>query len=229
MHWINDYQLFLFDFDGLLVNTESIHFQAYINTLARRGFELNWSFDEFCMNAHFTSDGLQKAVYSEFPKLQEQEPNWNILYAEKKRAYIELLTTRKVELMPGVKRLLSELERKKIKRCVVTNSLKEQTDLIQANQPILKTIPHWITREDYQEPKPHPECYLEAIKKHGALGDRIIGFEDSARGLKALLGTPAQPVLICPQNHPQLNATLDAKVVHYASFEEIPDTHIVEV
>ena len=28
---------------------------------------------------------------------------------------------------------------------------------------ILKTIPHWFTRETYKEPKPNPECYLNAI------------------------------------------------------------------
>ena len=29
MDWIKKYQLFLFDFDGLLVNTEEMHFLAY--------------------------------------------------------------------------------------------------------------------------------------------------------------------------------------------------------
>ena len=31
MRWISEYQLFLFDLDGLLVNTEELHYQAYKN------------------------------------------------------------------------------------------------------------------------------------------------------------------------------------------------------
>lgn len=227
MKWVDDYQLFLFDFDGLLVNSEPIHYQAYVDMCARRGFVLQWSYDQFCVNAHHDAKGLERGIYEAFPQLFEQEPNWKILYAEKKRALEELLARKKIDLMPGVERLLKQLDKKDIRRCVVTNSTKAQTDLIKANQPLLKTIPFWITREDYLEPKPNSECYEQAIRKYGIRGDRVIGFEDSLKGLRALMGTTAQPVLICPKDHPQLEASIDHTVIHYASFEEIPDLHLL--
>ena len=40
MEWIHHYQLILFDLDGLLVNTEQLHYQAYKNMLQARGFSL---------------------------------------------------------------------------------------------------------------------------------------------------------------------------------------------
>lgn len=220
MKWINNFQLFLFDFDGLLVNTEHLHFQAYIDMMAEQGFALEWSFAQFCEAAHLNATALREALYAQFPKLN---PNWDLLYAAKKRLYLELLSAGKVELMPGAGALLKALEKKNIRRCVATNSLHEQIQMIRSQVPILQSIPHWITREQYSKAKPDPECYLKAIQLYGQPGDRIIGFEDSVRGLQALRQTPALPVLICSSRHPLLGTLFEGPMVHYESLEEIPE------
>jgi HAD superfamily hydrolase (TIGR01509 family) len=223
MKWIRDFQLFLFDFDGLLVNTEHLHYQAYVNMLASRGYDLNWSFVKFCEAAHLDATALKEAIYAQFPDL---DPNWKMLYEEKKRAYLDLLTSGKIELMPGVHQLLDALQKADIRRCVATNSLFMQIQLIRSQHPILQTIPHWITREDYDKPKPNPECYLRAIQLYGKPGDRIIGFEDSIRGLQALQGTPALPVLICASHHPLLEMASE-NIIHYPTFSQIPSDRLV--
>ena len=227
MRWIKDFELFLFDLDGLLVNTENVHYQAYINMLNRRGFKLDWSFLKFCEVAHFDDQSLKEGVYAIFPDLLEQEPNWDILRDEKNRIYIDLLRSSKIDLLPGVGNLLLELEKQNIKRCVVTNSSKQMTDMIQAKQKALNSIPHWITREDYLLSKPNPECYLRAISLYGEKGDRIIGFEDSLRGIKALVRTSAQPVLIASLMNPKAAAFISREVFHFKSFEDIPMKGII--
>lgn len=216
MDWIHKFQLFLFDFDGLLVNTEHLHYQAYVNMLSKRGCRVLWSFAQFCSLAHLNADALKEQIYLEFPLL---DPDWQMLYSEKKKIYIELLASGKVEIMPGVFSLLKELEKAKIRRCVVTNSGLEQIQMIREQQSILQTIPHWITREDYSLPKPNPECYLRAIELYGKDGDRIIGFEDSLRGLTALQQTPALPVLICDTQHPLFREAKGA--IHFRSLNDI--------
>jgi beta-phosphoglucomutase len=217
MRWIRDFQLFLFDFDGLLVNTEPLHYQAYVNMLGARGYTLDWSFEQFCRVAHLNATALKEEIYATFPDL---DPNWNQLYQEKKKAYYELIGSGKIQLMPGVERLLNELEKAQIARCVVTNSLLEQIVAIRAQLKPLQSIPHWITREDYEKPKPHPECYLKAIQLYGKAGGRSIGFEDSLRGLEALMGTPAFAVLVCPVPHPLVKERT-ANVLHVPSFEHL--------
>jgi HAD superfamily hydrolase (TIGR01509 family) len=224
MKWIRSFQLFLFDFDGLLVNTEHLHYQAYVNMLAARGCKVGWSFLRFCELAHYDSHALRTQIYVEFPDL---EPNWEILYGEKKKIYFDLISSGKVELMPGAEKLLRALEKENIRRCVVTNSLFEQIQLLRSQHPILQTIPKWITREDYGKPKPDPECYLRAIQLYGHAGDKIIGFEDSIRGLEALRQTPALPVLICPFHHPLLEIAAEGGVIHYESLAAIPEEKIV--
>lgn len=225
MFWIDQFDLFLFDFDGLLVNTEQLHFDAYIHMCRARGFDLNWDFTRFCKAAHFESTGLRDAIYAEFPSLYAQEPNWDVLYAEKKQAYLNCLKTGKLQLMPGVETLLIALEKAGIKRCVVTNSLKEQIDFIKAGLPVLQTIPHWITRESYSRPKPNPDSYLKALELFKETGDRIIGFEDTSRGLRALKDAGSDVnVLVCPLDHPQLETIPFPDFVHFTSFEEIPES-----
>jgi HAD superfamily hydrolase (TIGR01509 family) len=196
MHWIHNYQLFLFDFDGLLVNTEELHFQAYKQMCANRGFILNWDFPRYCTAAHYSHEGLRDQIYAEFPDLYALEPNWDVLYAEKKEAIVDLIRHGAVHLMPGGEKLLLLLRDANIKRCVVTHSPKALVNDIRKQNPILNSIPFWITREDYTHPKPDPESYLLAIERYAQPNDRIIGFEDTPRGLKALMGTSAKPVLV---------------------------------
>jgi len=219
MNWVNNFDFFLFDFDGLLVNTEHLHYQAYINMMAGRGYKLDWSFSRYCEAAHLNSTAIREGIYAEYPDL---DPDWQTLYNEKKKCYFELIGAGKVEMMPGAEKLLRELEKKKIRRCVATNSFLEQIKLIRSQLKVLETIPHWITREDYEKPKPSPDSYSRAIELYGKPGDRIIGFEDTIRGLQALRATPALPVLICDSHHPLLEM-LSEGVLHYESLANIPD------
>ena len=214
---IKYFQLFLFDFDGLLVNTEKLHYQAYVDALAQRGYQLDWSFDMFRKIAHLNAEALMIALYREFPELQQGE--WETFYSEKKKVYLDLLHQGKVELMPGVETLLTTLDQEKIRRCVVTHSPFDQIDKIRKRHLALQTIPHWITREDYTFPKPHPEGYLRAIALHGQKGDRIIGFEDSYRGIEALKQTPAVAVLICHDDYPLIEKAKATGVLHFESLD----------
>lgn len=216
MKWIRQFQLFLFDFDGLLVDTERLHYQAYVNMLAARGHDLDWSFSAFCEAAHLNATALREKIYEQFPDL---DSDWARLYEEKKRCYYELISAGKIDLMPGAETLLGELEKAGIQRCVATNSLRSQIDHIRSKLKPLQSIPHWICREDYEKAKPDPECYLRAIEMYGKKGDQIIGFEDSIRGIKALMGTPALPVLVCRKEHPLLE--LSGDVLHCTSLDQI--------
>lgn len=224
MKWISEYQLFLFDFDGLLVNTEQLHFQAYKNMCANRGFNLKWDFQRYSQAAHHTPTDLRDQIYIEFPQLKLQEPNWSVLYQEKKQAFIQLIQDGEIELMPGVTNLIKALDQAQIPSCVVTHSSKVLVDLICAQQKVLNLLTHFITREDYIEAKPHPECYQIAIERYAKKGDRIIGFEDSPRGVKALLGTEATPVLVCEKNYAYVNKLLsEHSLSHYTTFDAITD------
>ncbi len=221
MDWVKGYQLFLFDFDGLLVNTEEIHYQAYQNMCAARGYTLDWPFALYCDIAHRNAENIRLNIYKSLPGLYRQEPQWEVLYAEKKAAYTRLLQAGAVQMMPGAEKLLNHLANNQITRCVVTHSVASHIAIIRKHQPVLETIPHWITREDYTHPKPHPECYQYAVQKYAQPEHAVIGFEDTPRGLEALRGTRAQAVLVASKKHAYVCELALEGVIHVESFEEL--------
>ena len=196
MSWIDKYQLFLFDLDGLLVNTEEVHFNAYKEMCRGRGFTLPWDFPKYFRIANADAQALERCIYAEFPQLQKSEPTWAILYKEKSRAFLHLLEQTPALLLSGAEILLRALERANKKRCVVTHSSKELASLLMKQNPVLQTIEHWFTRQDYHLPKPAPDGYLKAIETLAEPDDAIVGFEDSNRGLVSLMATRAYPVLV---------------------------------
>ena len=229
MSMIQEYDLFLLDFDGLLVNTEQLHREAYNRMCKNRGFELTWNFQRYCIAAHFESTGLRDQIYEEFPDLFKMEPDWAVLYQEKKDAYMELLNEGAVKLMPGAEEFLMTLEKSNRKRCVVTHSPLEQIENIRKQNPVLDSIPVWFTRENYSKPKPDPECYEIAIKKMANDSDRIIGFEDSPRGLSALKATRAKAVLVTQIRYDNMETILEGNTALYNKLSDFLINHVGNV
>ena len=218
MNWLHDFHLFLFDFDGLLVDTEPFHYQAYKKTLSNRGIDFELSLERFYQLAHASATALREALYAAIPDLG----TWENFYQEKKAYYQDLLETQPVALMPGAERLLQALAHADLRRCIVTNSTRQNLERAAKLQPILQTIP-WVTREDYQEPKPSPECYRLAIALHGQPGDRSIGFEDSPRGWNALKQAPvAVPVLVTSIHKPPQGALCVSSLEHLCNCAVFP-------
>jgi beta-phosphoglucomutase len=221
MDWIDRYGLFLFDLDGLLVNTEELHYQAYKEMLKKRGFSLLWDFSTYFKIAQQDASAPRCFIYKEFPDLYKMEPNWELLYAEKKREYLALLHRSPVPLFPGVAQFLRLLEAKNKPRCVVTHSGRSLVDVISAKNPILQSIPHWFAREDYNAPKPSPDGYLKAIATLASDDTPVIGFEDSIRGMRALLATRAEAILVNGMEAETRALFANEGVPTYSSFEEI--------
>lgn len=220
MSWIQNYQLFLFDFDGLLVNTEELHYLAYKQMMLKRGFTLNWSFERYCQSAHYSSEKFRKEIFLEYPELAKQDPTWEELYKEKQAIMMDLLKS-DVHLMPGVKSLLEKIQAAQLNHVVVTHSPSPLINLVKQQHPILEKIPHWITRHDYTHPKPHSECYQIAIERFCKSGNKVVGFEDSPRGITALLGTEARPVLITKADYPEIESFTKQGVRLFSSFDEL--------
>ena len=219
MHWLLDYTAIFFDFDGLLVNTEHLHYEAYRQMMLQNDSSFPWDFSTFAAVAHTSSTGLRKIITKHAAKLIECK-GWEVLYHEKTQCYHDLLKQGCLELMPGVDSILHLVSEERIPHCVVTNSTKEQVELIQEHLSPLKQIPIWVAREDYENPKPAPDGYLKAIKLLNPPG-KMAGFEDTLRGIYSLQAAKIDPVLICPENHPQMDEASKENLRYFPSFNEL--------
>ncbi len=217
MNWIQKYQLYLFDFDGLLVDTEQLHYRSYLEVSRQRGCPLDWDFERFCFEAHRKAMGFFDGLEREYPDVFKEGPSKQELYEKKKRIYFEMLQNNSLELMDGVEEFLQALEAHQIKCAVVTNSPKDQIDLIKKALPALNKVPLWVTREQYVDPKPSPEGYLKAITLLAKPGDKIVGFEDTLKGLRALVGASVDAVLVCPHDQERVDEAQKLGAKHFDS------------
>jgi beta-phosphoglucomutase len=208
-------KLILFDFDGLLVDTEKLHHQAYEEALLSFNTLLDLDFSIYINLAHAASGtGLKDYIYKTFPKLNGM---WADIRKKKIEIYSNLLETN-LNLMPYAEDFIRLITKKKIPSCVVTNSLRNDVERIRKKIDVLNLIPLWLTREDYENPKPSPDGYLKALSffPHIKNSD-CLGFEDTLKGIKALQGAKVRHYLICNSNHPQLDGAKN--INHYSSFE----------
>ena len=211
---LTDYELILFDFDGLLVNTEELHYQAYLDMLKNHNVVLDLSFNDFAGLAHTSSTALKSFLAPLIPDI-----SWDVLYEEKQTNLLGYLQSGKLSLMPGADKMLEFVQKSGIPSAVATNSRLEQIKTVQSHLPALNVINHWITREDYENPKPAPDAYLTAIKQVLPNAQTILGFEDSMRGISSLINAGVDPILICSPDHPQMKSA--EHIPYYESFNAV--------
>jgi HAD superfamily hydrolase (TIGR01509 family) len=164
---------------------------------------------------------------------------WEEFYDKKKQAFMALVHSEEgVALLPGVDELLRSLHKRNVPRCVATNSAQELIDTVRdaKGNEALQLIDNWLTRDHYKKGKPHPECYITAVEKHlSAIKEtrrdgrtlNVIGFEDSPRGLRALIDTQRHfartfnserinvvAVFVTSMNYPNLDEHLSESIVN---------------
>ncbi|MEM8629093.1 MAG: HAD family phosphatase [Chlamydiota bacterium] len=220
MDWWSSFRLFLFDFDGLLVDTEKGHFAAYNSTLAHYGYAPLGTFSQFIAYAHASSQALQDALHGRYPKLFGTLC-WDAFYQKKQEMYREWLEKSAIDLMPGVASLLHSLAAEEKMSAIVTHSCREHIETARGRSAPLQTISRIITREDYDLPKPAPACYNYALRQFPEEAEQAIGFEDSFRGICSLEQTQATSVFIQKKSYPLWEEGAARADIHAPSFSDL--------
>lgn len=178
---IRDFDLFLFDLDGTLVDTEPLHFEAYRKVLADFGYELIWDFKTYLF---YAGRGELFPVFRQLFPLWKKEQELEVMQA--KRAWVELLLSKMpIQFCVGADLFVSKLIGEKKEICIVTNSSRFQLESIRSRLPLLKQIPVCVTRDDVERIKPDPEPYCKACSYFDIPKDKSIAFEDSEKGVES--------------------------------------------
>lgn len=191
------FNVFFLDLDGLLLDTEPLHYQAFMS--AGRNFNYDFSLS-FSFYLELVSKGrafLKNFLFTSHSNLTN---DWDSLYRCKGDLYTSLLINNSVNFMLGAKSFLQELIRWRKKIVVVTNSERAMVDVLRNDHPLLQKIKYWVVREDYNLRKPDPDSYLKAKELYLDEEDKVIGFEDSIKGLTALVGASVPGVLVNSYN-----------------------------
>jgi beta-phosphoglucomutase len=91
-----------------------------------------------------------------------------------------------VKWIPGAEELVDHIHKNNLNHVVVTNSSNNTVEKFKEQLPGLRKLTNWVTREDYEKPKPDPECYQLAMKKFYKNEKKILGFENTLLGKQSL-------------------------------------------
>jgi HAD superfamily hydrolase (TIGR01509 family) len=167
----------LFDFDGLVLDTESTEFRAWSELYERHGhrFELErWAaaigtLEGFDPEQHLASLG---AVIEAEELLARERRNLDLCDLK--------------ELRPGVAELLGEAEQRGIVTAIVSSSSDEWIERHLDARGLRERFGTIVcANRDASRAKPRPDLYLEALDRLGVNANEAVAFEDSPNGIAA--------------------------------------------
>ena len=168
----------LFDLDGVLADTEPLHWAAYREVLLELGVDVG--IEEY--RRRFISHGGGPEYACEAYRLPLTADE---LRARKLPRYLALLR-RGVPPRPGARAALERL-RGHYRTAVATNSVRTEVDLILDAIGVSSLLDTIVAREDYRDAKPAPDAYLTAAARLGLPASECAVVEDTPRGLGAAL------------------------------------------
>jgi beta-phosphoglucomutase len=177
----------IFDFNGIIVDDEPIHFQLFQKVLGEEGIELT---EEAYYERYlgFDDRGAFQTGFQEHhrrldaAKLQE-------LIDRKARYYQEAIRNH-VTIFPGVKNLIAALA-PHVPLAIASGALRQEIETILATAGLIDHFKAIVSAEDVARGKPEPEIFLKALaalnrQRQGATiyaADCLV-IEDSREGIR---------------------------------------------
>lgn len=180
----------IFDFDGLIVDTETPWFEAYREIYKQYDVELPLEIWAKCIGTSFD-------VFNPLEFLEERAKcliNREVIHKDTKELYTFLMKDQNIR--PGVIDYIKEANVLGLKIGIASSSKRSWVDSYLDRfglKDYFKTI---HTSDDVSKVKPDPELYIKAINSLQVKGDEVIAFEDSLNGSIAAKGAGAFCVIV---------------------------------
>ena len=164
----------IFDMDGVLVNTEPLHFQATQEILATHGVSLT--------EADYFSRYIVYSDWEIMEMLLPHAPSRPPAAAAKSVRYLDLVRTG-IPAFPDGLALLGRTAGWRV--ALATGSMRQEAELALAAHGIRDRFQFIVTREDCTNGKPDPEPFLRAAAGLGVAPDCCVVIEDTPGGIQA--------------------------------------------
>ena len=168
---------FLFDMDGVIIDSTNTHTLAWQEYLKRHGIEQPYIAERMLgrhndeIVAEFFGTGLD-------PESVVQHG------AAKEALYRELMLPQlNAKLVPGAVEFLREWA--EVPKAVASNAEPQNVEFVLREAGLADCFDHVLSGNDVERPKPAPDVYLEAAERLGGEPKQCIVFEDSPAGVEA--------------------------------------------
>ncbi|WP_236176891.1 HAD family hydrolase [Pseudomonas qingdaonensis] len=195
----------LFDLDGTLTDTDTLHLQALQQLLREQGRELS----EAEFDAHVSGRANADMCRYLFPGRPVAEHE---AFADRKEARFRALSPT-LQPTAGLERLLAHAERRGIGMAVVTNAPRANAQHMLAAMGLAERFEHVLVAEELARAKPDPLPYLTGLERLGARADHALAFEDSVPGVTAASRAGILTVGLSTSQAPQVLLEAGAQLV----------------
>jgi HAD superfamily hydrolase (TIGR01509 family) len=185
----------VFDMDGTLLDTESVFRDVVFSVCGTLGFPMTEDVHLAMVgSSHETTNKLLVEAYGvSFPYA---------LFDEQCREMFRHRMAEAVPLKEGVVEILGELRGRGIPAAVATSSRSAHALGHLGRAGLLELFETVVTRDDVENPKPHPEPYLTAAKRLGMTPRQCLAVEDSHSGVRAAHAAGMQTIMVPDLVHP---------------------------
>ncbi|MEW8024853.1 MAG: HAD family phosphatase [Candidatus Thiodiazotropha sp.] len=179
MRITSQYKAFVFDMDGLLIDSETVAFETFQDACIELSIEC--PFDEY--------KGCIGTAGKERDKILQRalggEQHMSALSEIWKRKYSQRIKNRSIPVKKGVHVFLEHLNNYNKPKIVATSTLTSLAEEKLESCGLLHYFDKVIGGETVANPKPCPDIYHRAISSLGFPADQVVAFEDSEFGVLA--------------------------------------------
>ena len=184
---------FVFDMDGVLTETASLHYRAWRDEVKPLGID-------FTEEENATLKGLPRydtlRAILKMHNVEVSEEQIIEMGDHKNEAYLKMLKTELSDenILPGIPEFLKKAKAEGIKTVVASSS--HNAPLILEMTDLMKHFDHVVNPGSIKNGKPAPDIYLAAIKAIDLKPEEVIGFEDAISGVQGLVESKIKTVAI---------------------------------
>jgi HAD superfamily hydrolase (TIGR01509 family) len=177
----------LFDFDGVMADTERLHWQAFCEILSPLGASYSWEEYENDYIGFDDRDAIRTALDRAGVACSPEE--LTALLKSKAEVFPKLAAG--VAPFPGaVEAVRASAARGPVALC--TGALRSDVEPLLKAFGILDLFATIVTAEDVERSKPDPACYQLAVQRLGVPAGECLAVEDTPYGLQAARGAGCQ-------------------------------------
>ena len=174
-------KVFIFDLDGVIVDTAKYHYLAWRNLANELGFDFTEAQNEQLKGV---SRVRSLEILLDIGKIELSEDKKQKLLTEKNQEYLEYVDNMTAdEILPGIKDVLYFLDKNNIKYAL--GSASKNAPQILKKVGLFERFTAIVDGNDVSKAKPNPEVFLIAAKKLNKSPNECIVIEDASAGVQA--------------------------------------------
>jgi putative hydrolase of the HAD superfamily len=173
----------IFDFDGLVVDTESTGYLTWKEIYDDHGHDLPVERYAQVVGSDFSTSSYDPR--RDLEKLTGRAFDWEAMEIQRRQREDELRKTLKT--LPGVRERLAEAKELGLNTAIASSSPRWWIDSWMDQLVIRDHFDHFTTVDDTGKVKPDPSLFLHAAKSLGMAPQEVVIFEDSLNGLRAAM------------------------------------------